>query len=562
MMSGRRSLGVVLGTALVAACAAAEPAGPPSDEQTLKAARVGTDGPALLAYFRQRTVGEADRQRIEGLIRQLGDPAYATRERAAAELVAAGLPAVGPLRQAQSDPDIEIARRAERCLQQIERVPSTTLSAAAARLVARQKPAGAVGVLLAYLPLADDETVADEVREALAAVALAGGRPDPLLEQALEDALPVRRGAAAEALIRTGRPDLIDLSRKSLADGNLDVRLRAALALVTRAKDRRAVPALIDLLAELPQGDGWRAEEVLIRLAGEAAAPASLGSDEASRQKYRDAWLAWWERSGAAVDLAKLDGTAAQLGYTLVVLRDPRASSGRVVELDAKKEVVWKIDGLQMPTDAVVVGRDRVLIAEQARNQVSERTFAGVEVWKKTVPMPTGLQRLPNSHTLITSRNQIVEWDADRREVFNYQRNQFDIVAAQKLRTGEVMFVTQAGACVCLDAKGRESKSFQIGRLFYMYGGLDILSNGRLLVTQRDGVAEFEPGDRPGPTIWSAACGRPTSVQRLPNGNTLVATTPTTPQPQAHVVELDRSGQTVWEYKPMDGTQPWRARRR
>ena len=48
-------------------------------------------------------------KRIDGLIRQLGDPAYAVRERALADLVACGLSAVGPLRQAQRDPDVEIA---------------------------------------------------------------------------------------------------------------------------------------------------------------------------------------------------------------------------------------------------------------------------------------------------------------------------------------------------------------------------------------------------------------------------------------------------------------------
>src|SRR5262245_50521623 len=107
-MSARRLvLGVALGTAAAALAApvGTSAANPAADEQLLQRAQVGTDGPALLAYFRQRTVGDADRQRIEGLIRQLGDPAYAVRERATAELVACGLPAIGPLRQAQDSPD-------------------------------------------------------------------------------------------------------------------------------------------------------------------------------------------------------------------------------------------------------------------------------------------------------------------------------------------------------------------------------------------------------------------------------------------------------------------------
>lgn len=184
MVNRRQGYGVALAVGLAAAVIgpgrgpAADPA-PAADDQILKTARVGTDGPALLEYFRTRTVTAADRQRIAALIRQLGAPAYADRERATAELTAIGLPAIGPLRRAQADADVEIARRADRCLDRIERVPITAVSTAAARTIGRLKPPGAAGVLLAYLPAADDEAVADEVREALAAVAVAGGRPDP-----------------------------------------------------------------------------------------------------------------------------------------------------------------------------------------------------------------------------------------------------------------------------------------------------------------------------------------------------------------------------------------------
>src|SRR5947209_6702971 len=81
------------------------------------------------------------------------------------------------------------ARRAEQCRRRIERVPSSTVSAAAARTLARLKATGAAEVLLAYLPSADDELVADEVRAALAALAAPEGRPDPALLRALADPL-------------------------------------------------------------------------------------------------------------------------------------------------------------------------------------------------------------------------------------------------------------------------------------------------------------------------------------------------------------------------------------
>jgi hypothetical protein len=556
MVSRQRRCGAALTVALAAICwVAAGLAAPPDDDQVLKTAQVGTDGPGLLAYFRSRTVSAADRQRIEALIGQLGDPAYAVRERATAELIGCGLPAIGPLRKAQSDGDFEIARRAERCLERIERVPSAALSAAAARALGQRKPAGAVGVLLDYLPVADDDAVADEVRETLAALAVADGRPDPALAKALDDPLPLKRGAAAEALARSGAAAAVDLSRKALADGNADVRLRTALALVTRAKDKSAVPGMISLLSELPLASGWRIEDVLVRLAGESAPKVALGEDAAARLKCREAWQEWWDKNGAATDLAKLDGAPPMIGNTLLVLRDMRGG-GKIVEINTEKKELWKIEGLMLPTDAVVVGRDRVLIVEQNAQQVSERDFSGRIIWAKQVNQPTGVQRLPNGNTFVVCPNQLVEYDARQREVFNYQRPTYDIRAAQKLRSGEVLFITTAGHCIRLDAKQKEGKSFNIPPMPIAISGMEVLPNNHILVTQRDGVAEFDgTGGKP---VWSAKVTRPTSVQRLPNGNTLVASG----QFPTAVVELDRTEHIVWDYKVEAGTLACRARRR
>src|SRR5262249_46961069 len=60
------------------------------DEKTLHTARVATDGPALLAYFRERTLSDPERERLAGLIRQLGDEAFPVREQATQDLERAG----------------------------------------------------------------------------------------------------------------------------------------------------------------------------------------------------------------------------------------------------------------------------------------------------------------------------------------------------------------------------------------------------------------------------------------------------------------------------------------
>jgi hypothetical protein len=89
-------------------------------------------------------------------------------------------------------------------LQLIDKGPRAAVAESVLWLVAVRKPAGAAEVLLAYLPFAPTERLADEATAALAAVAVRDGKPDKVVVEALEDKDPIRRAAAAAALGRDG----------------------------------------------------------------------------------------------------------------------------------------------------------------------------------------------------------------------------------------------------------------------------------------------------------------------------------------------------------------------
>ena len=78
----------------------------------------------------------------------------------------------------------------------------------------------------------------------------------------------------------------------------------------------------------------------------------------------------------------------------------------------------------------------------------------------------------------------------------------------------------------------------------------------RVLVTEMNQVAEYDL--KKNELVWKRAVNQPRSVQRLPNGNTLVVEA----TPNANrLVEFTPDGEEVWSYKP-DEMQVFRAYRR
>jgi hypothetical protein len=517
----------------------------------LKNAGLAVDGPSLLQFFRKRTLTEAGQQRIEILVKDLGDNSYKVRVKASSELVALGAVAVPYLRRAVKNPDLEVSRRAEDCLKQISESESARagLAEAAAHLIALRKPEGAVAVLLAYIPFAPDELVAGEVQAALAALAVRNGKPDAVLITALGDKLPARRAAAVEALCRGGMARQIPEIRQRLQDRDLSVRLRAALALAT-AREKEAVPVLIDLLAQLGPEQAWPAEDLLLRLAADQAPAVALGHDEASRRKCRDTWAAWWQAHAATADLARIEGAGQPLGYTLLVL----LKAGQVIELDAKDQCRFQVDGLELPLDAQMLPGDRVLVAEHDGDRITERNRKGEILWEYKVEKPLMAQRLPNGHTFIATQALLLEVDRQGKEVFRYSRPGGEpFMKAMKLPNGDIAFVTLLRRFVRLDSTGRELQNIP-ANVSTSGGRIDVLPGGRVLVPERTSnrVVEY---DAEGKVVWQVLFPEPVAATRLPNGHTLV-----TSYSGTRAVELDRAGQQVWEYR--SSTRVTRAFRR
>jgi hypothetical protein len=513
-----------------------------ADERRLEAAHLKLDGESLLEIFRKRTVGDQDLEKVKALIRQLGDESFKAREHAVAELVVRGPVVVELLKEAQKSADLEVTRRAERCLQRIkDKDYRPAVLPAAARLIAQRKPAGAVEVLLAYLPFAENEQVADEVRTTLTTLAVRDGKTEKALVVALTDKLPVRRAAAGEALCRAGVADQKAAVRRLLRDPETDVRMRVAVALAN-AREPQAIPIIIDALPNLSQVQAWQAESILIRLSEGFNPPVvSLGKDGPGRQKARDAWSAWWKINGPMVNLAKLSAKPALRGFTLVVLLD----EGRVMELGENNQIRWEIKDLLLPLDVQVLPDDRVLIAEYYARKVTERNHEGEILWEEPVEGPLVAQRLPNGNTFIATDARLVEVDRNHKEVYSLALPAGErIMKALKLSNGEIVCLSYNLRLVRLDATSKVVRSFPVSLGTKLFGGrIEILPSGNVLIPH-NGENKVVEYDSSGKEVWKINIDQPVAAVRLANGDTLVTT-----MTQNRAVEFDRGGNEVWEYR-------------
>jgi len=567
VLQGKRLPVRPVGTSAVAA-------EPLTDAEALKKAHLNeTDGGKLIEYLQQRTLTETDQGRIAEIIKRFGADDFEERVRATEEIEAFGPAAIGPLKAASRDADAEVAFRARVALHKVETVPHTAVAAAAVRAVVKLKPEGAATALIGFLPLADDESVADVIREALISLAVGkDGKAEPALVAALTDPLPVRRAAAYAALIRGGTggeririKDAYPQVREAiLKETDLDTRFAGLWALALTTREKEYVPELIALIPKLPRGRIWQLEDFLLQLAGSHPKDGRFLKSPESLAKTRDAWQGWWKEKGDTVDLAKLAYKQRVAGFTDILELDVNfGGPGRLISLGHDLKERWRITGINYPTDARMAPNGHYFIVESNNNWVTERDTAGTVINRRTIgQQPVNVNLLPNGGQLIICRNSVYEFDKAGEQKQHYQRNTYDILSGHRLPNGDTLLVTNNGqqkaTGVRLDAKLKDTgKTYSFGQVYNLQT-MDVAGDEKVLICESTRVAEYDL--KTGKQTWKHDCNNPSSCQRLINGNMLICLV--NQQPHGRVIEVDPSGEVVWEYEGKDNLRPGRAYRR
>jgi outer membrane protein assembly factor BamB len=558
-----------------------------SDADALKQAGLSaTEAAPLVEYLKMRTLTDRDQNKIGDVIKRFGADDFEERVKATEEVERFGPAAIGPLKTAERDADPEIAYRAKQALKRMEKVPHSQVAAAAVRALVKLKPKEAAAVLIGFLPMADTDDVAEEIRSALIALAVTDGKPEPALVAALDDKSVLRRAAAYVALVEGGDPaervrikEAFPLVKSAVRkEPDVDAKFRGLWALLMTSREKEFVPDLIDLIPQLPRGRIWQLEEFLLLLAGDTKPDAKFGKSAEQLTKAKDAWAGWWAKKGGTLDLVKFDFKPRVTGYTDVIEYDYRGYGVyRVVTLgpDLKEKV--KIGGtgvaqINYPSDVKKLPNGNYLIAEQNGNRLTERDSTGKIGKQTSVTQPLSIDLLPEGGAVVVCRNQVVQFNKDMEQVWAFQRQQYDIMGGRRLPGGDVVFVTntvQGQNCFRVSAAQVEKdgkkvwevkevgKPLTLGRIM-QFQSIDATGPDRIMVCEGNRVIEYDL--KTGKDVWKHDVNSPTSCQRLPNGNTLI--TLINQPPNGKVLEIDTTGETVWEYESKDGLRSARAYRR
>lgn len=306
-----RLLPVVLGVFFATAFGRAgdnPPADFAEDEKLLQNAGIATDGPGLLEFIRKHILTTAEIERIDTLIKRLGDMEFMNRVQASKDLKSIGKTSLPKLQRALKSKDAEVRRRAAEIIAFIQSDTMSDRLCAAARLLQVRQPEGAVQMLIDYLPFIEDSAVEEEVLGTLTRLGVPDCKVDPALFATLHSKAPAQRAAGALLVGWAGTSQQRLRVKELLNDPDASVRFRAAQGILA-GRDKAAVTTLISLLQGAPLEISQRADYLLRRAAGSSRPSLSLGDSDTSRKQCSAAWSEWSESSLEKLDLAKADVT-------------------------------------------------------------------------------------------------------------------------------------------------------------------------------------------------------------------------------------------------------------
>ncbi len=487
-----------------------------------------------LQKFFGEVSGDATDGSLTRWIEQLGSPSYAQRSEAQQFLMRQSQLPLDQLKNATKSANPEVAYRAAIILKNW--IPERErLIEAAMWLIGDEKiPGMATDIFKIATVFRDRDKITRAAEQAITGTV--GASDAALLISHIEghDELLAHLALVGFiAMADESKKDrfLLWAQRAELKEGD---RLKAALV-VAELNDRRALPALIELLVAKDKVIAIRANVTLRNLTGEKIVLSS--TDPTAGHTAIKQWNEWLAKSSESFEMniesLKTKSRRSNLnGNTLFAL----GYKNQVIELDPSGNEVWKFDAMGVWSAEKTDGGD-VLLACYQENKVKLITPQKTVAWEFDVPGVLKAHPLENGNILAASHssNKVIEISPDKKIVWEYAATT-QCHDALRLENGNTLVCT-ANEVQEVDPAGTVVWKFSAEQAY----GIDALDNGNVLIAKLGGEV-IEVDRVTSDIVWTHEFASPVDVYRTDEGTTLITGAQS-------VVEIDADKNVLWTKK-------------
>jgi len=392
------------------------------------------------------------------LVIDLGNESFEVREQASRELLKLNNLAIFELKKATKSKDIEVAKRASDCLEQISPHESIALKTAIIRLLGKSNPEL---VFEYFIKIADTPELDLLTSEALLDAFSITIKSNPTLLQKLEDfslTKDIKSRILIARVLAIGNPNGIAF-RKLSTDDQAIVKANALLALL-QEKDKKAIGLLITLLPELKTNQFMPIAGLLNELIQDQASEKELGKEKPSAVELQKLFASAWNGKNASTNLNTYTFNQLQPKRILASLAEPNLS-GKICSLNPDGSVSELFRTNSYADLACAINHTLFFLMERSRGHVIINNIG--EIYERSDPLIStfGLDTDGLGTKFILNRKNLLVLDYTNKIIESIEVNN-DCLAGTRLINGDYAIVFKDKSLIILDGKNLKKEKTKI----------------------------------------------------------------------------------------------------
>ena len=428
------------------------------DDIIIKKAGIKATAKDIRDWLQSRIPNSANELKAAKWVADLGNESFEVREQATQELLKLNNLAIFELKKAIKSQDVEVAKRATDCLEQISPNESIALKTAIIRLLGKSNPE----MVFDYFSKITETSELDLLTsEALLDAFNITIKTNQNLIQKLEGFAQTKNIKSRIVIARVlakGNPNATAFKKLSTEDKTL-VKVNAALALL-QEKDKKSIELLINLLPELKINQLMPIAGLLNELIQDPASEKELTKEKPSPLELQTLFAFAWKSKNASTNLDKYTFNQLLPKRILASLAEPNLS-GKICSLNPDGSISELFRNNSYSSIACAIDHTMILLMERSRGQVIANNLG--EVYERGNPLISafGVDIDGAGKKFILNRQNLLVLDYTNKMVESVDLNN-DCLAGTRLINGDYAIVFKDKTLLILDGKDLKKEKTRI----------------------------------------------------------------------------------------------------